>query len=197
MRYIKNKEINKMKNNEQKVTMKRNTVIKLIIDEETYRDQDKQRQYLSNVFNCPALLEQQTEIIKSVVINNEEISFSKNTEKILEHCGIVPECIDGFKQTENKTYTRYIDAFTDFTKKTLEIDMNTRLYYQYTNSDYLNNVTIRYIELKMRTQGTNKTEISAIHKANVHKLIHYLRENKVPYAYDCEWEFEGSRQCKL
>lgn len=186
-----------MKSNEQKITMKRNTVIKLIIDEATYINQDLIRQYLSKVFNCPALLEQKTELLKSVRIDNEEISISKSTEKILDHCGILPECIDGFKQTEIKTYTRYIDAFTDFTTKTLEIDINTRLYYLYTNSDYLNNVTIRYIELKMRTQGTNKTEISTIHKANVHKLIHYLRESKVPYAYDCEWEFEGSRQCKL
>ncbi len=183
------------------IQKKRTTALKIIVDEAIRKDPDKQREFLATIFDCPEFTEKKEEPVFKCTITLESETLERTLYPdmiaILKENSIDPKTLKGYKEGTKPSYTMETYELTKKICEVTAISDDTVLQYKYFSNEQSNGATINFMLFNLETSGRTKTEIKAIHKENVCKLLNYLRMRKVPVSYDCEWSFHGNRSCSI
>lgn len=185
------------------IQKKRTTALKIIVDEKTKSSEIDKRTFLGNLFDYPEYAERE-EVSKIHCALKTETGLSQydyildiTVVNILKQNSVDITAFEGYKEEKELKFRQGAWDFDERVKEVTGISNETYLHYQFAGSEDSNGATIYYLRFQLETTGKTKTEIKGVHKENVCKLLNYLRMRKVPYSYDCEWSFEGSRACQL
>lgn len=183
------------------IEKRRTTALKIVVDENIRKDEQTKREFLANLFDFQeyAVKEDKIKVHVTRTINGAEEDYIVYEEMlpILKENGVDVAAFKGYKEVTLPYYKKQVWDLDQRVKEITGIPERTYLHYRFSSSMECNRAEIHYLLFQLETRGKTKTEIKGVHKENVCKFLNYLKMRKVPYQYDCEWAFEGSRTCQL